>query len=211
MVDSPNDASTWDLGLCGMSVDVGRFLSVAALLAACLLGAWTAWACHRAQRRGLSGSDAAVWAGLAVVFLLYSQVKLARGLGLSIGLGWWLRALAKQHGLYANRRPFQIVASVTVALIVVALLVYGLFWIWHYIKRYRLAIGFASLAVGFGIIRFISLHEVDAWNEAMPWAHVVVELVAAAGASVLAIARLRQLGEIRVFAGSSRSNYTRPL
>jgi hypothetical protein len=136
-----------------------------------------------------------VWAGLAVVFFLHSQVKLARGLGLSIGLGWWLRTLAKQYGLYANRRPFQILASIAVTLIVVALLVYGLFWIWHYIKRYRLAIGFAALAVGFGIIRFISLHEVDAWNAAMPWIRVVVELIAATGASAVAIARLRQLGE----------------
>ena len=178
-----------------MSEDAGRFLSVAGLLAACLLGVWTAWACQRAQRRGLPGADALVWAGLAAVFLVHSQVKLARGLGLSIGLGWWLRMLAKQHGLYANRRPFQIVASVAVALIVVVLLLYGLFWIWHYIKRYRLAIGFAALAVGFGIIRFISLHEVDAWNAAMPWAHVVVELIAAAGTSAVAIARLHQLGE----------------
>src|SRR5262249_1084229 len=182
-----------------------------ALLAACLLGAWAAWACHRAQRRGLPGADALVWAGLAAVFLLHSQVKLARGLGLSIGLGWWLRTLAKEYGLDANDRPFPIVAAVAVALIVVALLLYGLFWIWHYIKRYRLAIGFAALAVGFGIIRFISLHEVDAWNAAMPWVRVVVELIAAAGASAVAIARLRQLGEFEQLWRSSRSNYTREL
>ena len=133
------------------------------------------------------------------MFFLHSQVKLARGLGLSIGLGGWLRTLAKQHGLYANRRPFQIIASVAIALIVVVLFLYGLFWIWHYIKRYRLAVGFAALAVGFGIIRFISLHEVDAWNAAMPWARVVVELIAAAGASAVAIARLRQLGQFTQF------------
>ena len=136
-----------------------------------------------------------MWAGLAAVFLAHSQLRLARGLGLSIGLGWWLRMLAKQNGLYANRRPFQIVASVAVALIVVVLLLYGLFWIWHYIKRYRLAIAFAALAVGFDIIRFISLHEVDAWNAAMPWGRVVADLIAAAGTSAVAIARLRQLRE----------------
>jgi hypothetical protein len=188
-----------------MSEDADRFLCVAALLAASLLGAWTAWACHRAQRRGLPGADALVWAGLAAVFLLHSQVKLARGLGLSIGLGGWLRTLAKEYDLYANRRPFQIIASIAVAMIVVALLLYGLFWIWHYVKRYRLAIGFAALAVGFGVIRFISLHEVDAWNEAMPWVRVVVELIAAAGASAVAIARLRQLGEFSQLSRSSRS------
>jgi hypothetical protein len=194
-----------------MSEDAGRLLCAAALLAACLLGARTAWACHRAQRRGLPGADALVWAGLTAVFFLHSQLKLARGLGWSIGLDRWLRTLAKQYGLYDNRRSFQIVASVAVALIAVVLFLYGLFWIWHYIKRYRLAIGFAALAVGFGIIRFISLHEVDAWNEAMPWARVVIELIAAAGASAVAIARLRQLGEFEQLWRSSRSDYTRGL
>jgi len=117
------------------------------------------------------------------VFLLFSQTKLARVLGWLKGLGQWLRRLAKQNDLYADRRAFQIVATVAVAVVVVVLLLYGLLWMWHYIKRYRLAIGFASLAVGLGAIRFISLHEVDAWNRAMPWARVVVELTAAAGAS----------------------------
>ena len=194
-----------------MSEDAGRFLCVAALLAAGLLGVWAAWACHRAQQRGVPGADAPVWAGLAAVFLLLAQTKLARTLGWLKGLGEWLRTLAKQNDLYANRRQFQIVASVAVALLVVVLLLYGLLWMWHYIKRYRLAIGFAALAVGFGIIRFISLHEVDAWNEAIPWARAVVELIAAAGASAVAIARLRQLGEFTRLWRSSRSDYTKEL
>jgi hypothetical protein len=197
------------LGLRSMPEDTGRFLCVAAFLAAGLLGAWAARACHRAQKRGLPGADALVWAGLAAVFVLLSQVKLARGLGWLRGLGEWLRTLAKQNDLYANRRPFQIVASVAVALIVVVLLMYGLLWMWHYIKRYRLAIGFATLAVGFGIIRFISLHEVDEWNAAMPWARAVVDLIAAAGASAVAIARLRQLGQLAPLWRSSRSDYTK--
>jgi hypothetical protein len=181
--------------LRSMSDDAGRLLTLAALLAASLLGAWVAWACRRAQQRGLPGSDAPVWVGLAALFLLYSHTRMARGLGFLRGLSEWLRMLARQYGLYEDRRVFQIVATVGVALVVVALLLYGLIWMWHYVKRYRLAIGFASLAVGFGIIRFISLHEVDAWNAAMPWARSVVELIAAAGVSAVAIARLRRLGE----------------
>jgi hypothetical protein len=176
-----------------MSEETGRYLCIAALLVAGILGAWAAWACRRAQKHGVPGSDALVWAGLAVVFLLFSQTKLARILGWLKGWGQWLRTLAKEHLLYAGRRPYQIAATVGVALIVAVLLAIGLASMWDYIKRYRLAIGFAALAVGFAVIRFISLHEVDAWNAAMPWVRVVVELTAAAGASAVAIARLRQL------------------
>jgi len=193
---------------CGMSEEAARFLCVAALLAAGLLGVWAAKACRRAQERGLPGADALVWAGLAAVFLLLSQAKLARGLGWLKGLDEWLRTFAKQNDLYANRRQFQIFASVAIALVVVVLLLYGLLWIWHYIKRYRLAIGFAALAVGFGIIRFISLHEVDAWNASMPWARSVIELIATAGASAVAITRLHGLGEF-VRMRSNRAYYSK--
>jgi hypothetical protein len=87
----------------------------------------------------------------------------------------------------------QIAASIAVAVVVMALVVWGLLWTWHRIKRYRLAVGFAGLTVGFGIIRFISLHEVDAWNVNAPWARTAIDLVAAAGVSAVAIARLCQL------------------
>ena len=50
---------------------------------------------------------------------------------------------------------------------------------------------FADLTVGFAIIRFISLHQVDPWNSDAPWARSIVDLFAAAGVSAVAIARLR--------------------
>lgn len=196
LVASPSLGTPTREPLRNMSNDAGRLLALTTLLAASMLAAWVAWACHRAHQRGLPGSDAPVWAGLAAVFLLYSLTRLARVLSYLRGWGEWLRMLGRQYGLYEDRRVFQIVATVCIALIVVALFSYGLIWMWDYIKRYRLAIGFASLAVGFGIIRLISLHEVDAWNAAMPCARPVVELIAAAGVSAVAIAWLRQLGEI---------------
>jgi hypothetical protein len=178
-----------------VSDDLWRYACIAALLAAGLLGAWTAWACRRAQERGAPGSDATSWAGLALVFVLLSQTKLARVVGLANVLGQWLRFQAREHHFYAHRRPYQIAATAAVALAVLVLLVVGLLALRDHIRRYRLAIGFASLAVGLGFIRFISLHEVDAWNASMPWLRVVADLVAAAGASALAVGRLRQLGE----------------
>jgi hypothetical protein len=133
------------------------------------------------------------------VFLLLAEVKVARGLGLLHWLGGWLRALAWESGFYIHRRPFQIAASIAVASIVIILFVYGLLSMWDQIKRYRLAIGFAALTVGYGVIRFISLHEVDAWSAAAPWARTVTDLTAAAGASAVAATRLRQLGEFAQF------------
>ena len=173
-----------------MSDDI---LRVAALTVACLFGLWTAVACRRAQYHGLPGSDALVWAGLSGAFFLLSLMKTARGLGLLRGFGGFVRDIFKQRGWYEDRRSLQIAASIAVAVVVMVLVVWGLLWAWHYIKRYRLAIGFAGLTVGFGIIRFISLHEVDAWNANAPWARMVVDLVAAAGVSAIAIARLWQL------------------
>ena len=173
-----------------MTDDTWRSL---ALLVPCLLGLWTAVACRRARYRGLPGSDALVWAGMSAVFFLLFLTKTARSLGLLRGFGDFLRGIFKQRGWYEDRRTLQVTASIAVAGVVVVLIVWGLLWAWHYIKRYRLAIGFAGLIVGFGIIRFISLHEVDAWTADAPWARTVVDLFAVAGVSAVAIARLRQL------------------
>jgi hypothetical protein len=176
-------------------------LRVAVLTVPCLFGLWTAIACRQAQYHGLPGSDALVWAGLSGAFFLLSLMKTARGHGLLRGFGDFLRGIFKQRGWYEDPRSLQITASIAVAVVVMALVVWGLRWTRHSIQRYRLAIGFAALTVGFGIIRFISLHEVDAWNAHafdrrrmhMPWARTAVDLVAAAGVSAVAIARLYQL------------------
>jgi hypothetical protein len=171
-------------------------LPVATLTLPCLFGLWTAIACRRARYHGLPGSDAVVWAGLSGAFFLLGLMKTARGLGLLRGLGELLRDVFKQRGWYEDRRNLQIAATITVAVVVTALVVWGLRWTWHHIRRYRLAVGFAGLTVGFGIIRFISLHEVDAWNANAPWARTTVDLVAAAVVSAVAIARLYQLRNI---------------
>jgi hypothetical protein len=173
-----------------MSDDI---LRVAAMTIACLFGLWTAVACQRARYHGLPGSDALIWAGLSGAFFLLSLMKTARGLGLLRGFGGFLRDVFRQRGWYEDRRSLQIAASIAVAVVVIGLIVWGVLWAWHYMKRYRLAIGFMGLTLGFAIIRFISLHEVDAWIANAPWARTAVDLAAAAGVSAVAIARLWQL------------------
>ncbi len=180
-------------------------MRVAALTIACLLGLWTALACRRAEHRGLPGSDALIWAGLSGAFFILSLMKTARGLGLLQGFGSFLRDIFKQWGWYEDRRSLQIAASIAIAVLVIALLVWGLLWAWHYIKRYRLAIGFMGLTVGFAVIRFVSLHEVDAWNASLPWARTAIDLVAAAGVSAVAISRLWQLRAVALQRARSKA------
>jgi hypothetical protein len=170
-------------------------LRVAVLAVPALLGMWVAIACHRAQTRGLPGADAMIWAALSAVFFLICFIRTARGLGVLRGLGGLLRDIFRQRGWYEDRRTLQIMASIAVVVVVLALLIWGLRWSWHYIKRYRLAIGFAGVTVGFAAVRFISLHEVDAWTAGAPWLRTAIDLTAAAGVSAIAIIRLRQLGQ----------------
>ena len=84
-------------------------------------------------------------AGLSGTFFLLSLLKTARGLGLLRQFRDFLRGIFKQRGWYEDRRSLQIAASIAVAVLVMALVVWGLRWSWHRIKRYRLAVGFAGL------------------------------------------------------------------
>ena len=179
-------------------------LRIAALMVSCLFALWASVACRRAQYHGLPGSDALVWVGLSGAFFLLSLMKTARGLGFLHGFGDFLRGIFRQRGWYEDRRNLQIVATVAVAVGIIALVVWGLLWTWHRIKRYRLAVAFVGLTAGFGIIRFISLHEVDAWNANAPWVRTIVDLVAAGGVSAVAIARL---GQLRDFCGLRTSDH----
>ncbi len=175
----------------------GKYVSIGGLAAAGALAAATAIACRRAGRRGEPGSDAIVWSTLALVLLFYALTKFARFAGWLKGWGLWLRVVAREHHLYEGRRPFQIALSVAIAAATVVVLGIGIATWWEYLKRYRLAIGFAAVTIGFALVRFVSLHEVDAWNTEWPWLRVAADLTGAAGASAVALVRVRQLRTAR--------------
>lgn len=158
-----------------------------------LLSCATAIACLRRRGRGIRYADAEVWAILSAIYLLLALTSTIRGLGLLHGFGAQLRDVFKTMGWYDNRRGLQVFMTLAIAVVTVIVLFWGLAWAWHLIKRYRLAIGFTGLIIGFGLIRFISLHEVDAWVAHAPWWRTIIDIVAAASVSVMAVLRLRQL------------------
>jgi hypothetical protein len=47
--------------------------------------------------------------------------------------------------------------------------------------------------VASALIRFVSLHEVDAWNQQWPWVRVSIDLATSALALAAALARVRQV------------------
>jgi hypothetical protein len=147
-------------------------LRVMAPTIACLLGLWTAIACRQGQCRGLPGSDALIWASLSGAFFLLSLMRTARGLGFLQGFGRYLRDIFKQRCWYEDRRTLQIADCCKL----------GYPRRSCHLDRVGPAVGLASrqaippryrpagLTLGFAVIRFISLHEIDAWNSHAPWA-----------------------------------------
>ncbi len=168
-----------------------RFLEAAAFFTAAAAAVLAALECRSAGIRGRPGADARVWAAIAAFFLVLAAGRIVQ---LGPWLGMVMRQLARDAGAYQGRRPFQIAATVTVAFFALAAMAFGLRSIWDVLKRYRLAAGCVSLILASGIIRFISLHEVDAWNRRWSWIRVSLDLAPSSLAAVVALVRARQAG-----------------
>lgn len=168
----------------------GRLLEAAAFLTVSVAAGWAALACRRARARGRPGADGRAWAVVSVLFLALAT---SRALQAGPWLGGELRRLARANGLYSGRRPFQIAATLGLAALAAGALAVGLRTLWEALKRYRLAASCIAIIAASAAIRFVSLHEVDAWNREWPWIRVSIDLGTSGLALAAALTRVRQV------------------
>lgn len=166
-----------------------RLLEAAAFVGVALAAGSAALACRRASQEGRPGGDARAWAMVAALFLALAA---SRAIQAGPWLGGELRRLARANGVYQGRRPYQIAATVGLAAFAAGALAVGLRALWEALKRYRLAAACIAVIVASAAIRFVSLHEVDAWNREWPWVRVSIDLGTSVMALAAALARVRQ-------------------
>ncbi len=175
-------------------MEPGRTLEAAALFVAAASAGWAAASCRSARRVGRTAADARVWAAVSTLFLFLALARVAQA---GPWLGGALRALARGFRVYGDRRPLQIAVTIGLAIFALAALAAGLRSLWDLLRRYRLAAASVAITVSLALIRFVSLHEVDAWDKAWPWARMVIDVATSVLASAASLARVRQLGESR--------------
>ncbi len=173
-----------------MSESSERLLMAAIFLVASASAGWAALACRSARRSGRAGGDAHVWMVVSALFLGLAAARVAHA---GPWLGALLRRLARASQLYGDRRPLQVAVTLALAVFAVVALSVGLRYAWEALKRYRLAAGCVAAAIASAGIRFVSLHEVDAWDRAWPWVRIVLEMGISALAMAAAVVRARQV------------------
>lgn len=177
------------------AMDPRRVLEASAFVAVAVVTGWAAQACRGARRLGMPGADARAWMTVAVLFLALACSRLLQA---GTWLGVELRHLARTSGLYESRRPYQIAATVALAGFAAVAFTVGLRSIWEALKRYRLAASCIAVIVTSALIRFVSLHEIDAWNRQWPWIRVAVDLGTSGLTIAAALTRVRQVARARL-------------
>jgi hypothetical protein len=161
------------------------------VLAALACGATAVVSYRYGRNRG--SHDPKVWAMFTVIFLVFVVVKAQRAIEI---LGIAARQEAHAGGLYDQRHPFQVIAVAGTTLL--ALLQAGYFYSyiaqrWH---RYRWPLMGTGTIISFGILRAVSLHELDALGSWMQVAKVLVESLAAPAVIYGAALRIRHLRSV---------------
>lgn len=170
-----------------MSEDLERLLMALVFLVASAAAGWAVLACRSATNR--ERAEGWVWMLVSALFLGLAGARVVRA---GPWLGALLRRLARESQLYGDRRPLQIAVTVALAAVAVVALGVGLRYAWEALKRYRMAAGCVLAALATAGIRFVSLHEVDAWDRSWPWVRVAIEAGISALATAAAILRARR-------------------
>ena len=140
--------------------------------------------------RAHGSRDPKMWAMFSVIFLVFVAVKAQRLIEM---LGIAARNEAQAGGLYDQRHPYQlaVVAGATALGLIQAAYFSG--YIAQRWRRYRWPLIGTGTIICFGIVRAISLHELDALGPWMQVGKAVVESLAAVAAIGGAVTRIRHL------------------
>lgn len=136
--------------------------------------------------------DATRWTQVGFVFFALSFFAFERGSGLLRVIGVSMRDFAKSHGLYNGRHDFQVMATFAVIMLAVLVFVRGLRFLREQRGAHHLALSFAAVSVGFWLVSFVSLHQVDYVLYKAPWIGLAADLIASIGAACVALSKLNR-------------------
>jgi hypothetical protein len=141
-------------------------------------------------RRGQGSRDPKMWLMFAVIFLAFVAIKAQRIVEMLENAA---RNEAQVGGMYDQRHPYQVAVVVGATLLGLAQGLYFSGYIAQRWRRYWLPLVGTGTVICFGIVRAVSLHELDALG---PWVQTgkgIVESLAAVMAMAGAMMRVRHL------------------
>jgi hypothetical protein len=134
--------------------------------------------------------DPKLWAMFTMIFLVFVAVKAERFIGL---LGNAARNEANANGVYDQRHPFQVAAVLGVTALGLVQAAYFSSYIAQRWRRYRWPLIGTGTIICFGIVRAVSLHELDALGPWLQGTKAVVESLGAVATLWGAVIRIRHL------------------
>jgi uncharacterized membrane protein YjfL (UPF0719 family) len=153
----------------------------------CLAAAWNS---YRRRRKVAGIREPVLWAAFAAVFLVFVVMKADR---LTETLGMVGRQEARAGGVYQDRHAVQLLVVAGAALLGAVLAA----WLSRHVarrwRRYRWTFLGAGIIVCFGLVRLVSLHELDALGGVLMLAKALVESAASVMAAWGALRRVNKL------------------
>lgn len=182
-----------------------EYILTGAMLVTALLMFRTSAQVTEARKARRTGDSPILWAVSAMIFIAFALVK---GLNLLAFVGVWLRELTRADGVYDGRRPIQLLALSVIgmlAFIGIAAMIANR----SLAHRHRLLLACIAILGLFGLMRFVSLHDVDAVLREHMWIRPAVELPFTLIAAWCALAAGRRVSDRSERVRHSRIRYRR--